>query len=259
MQQVESIKKSKPMRVRALDVVRGVAVVNMVLYHAMFDVVYIFGHDIAWYRSDIGYVWQQAICWTFIFISGASLHYGQKTLQRSLLVLGCAMALTLGTLIAAPELLITMGILHLLGFSMLISVPLRRVLHRVPAVLGFVVCFALFLLTKTLPYGSLGVGDVALWELPPQLYSTSFLFPLGFRHAGYYAGDYFPIFPWVFLFYAGYFAFAKLKIYFKASERGKNPFEAIGRRSLLVYMLHQPLTIALLFFLWAVDILPLMP
>ena len=44
-------------RLSLLDALRGFALLNMVLYHILYDVVYIFGHPIGWYQSAAGYVW----------------------------------------------------------------------------------------------------------------------------------------------------------------------------------------------------------
>ena len=62
-----------------LDVWRGIAVINMCLYHGLWDLVYYFrlpGFD--WYSALPGYVWQQSICWSFIFLSGYSYALGKN-------------------------------------------------------------------------------------------------------------------------------------------------------------------------------------
>ncbi len=242
-------------RVRLLDFLRGFSVLSMVLYHGMFDVVWLFGHDISWYKGLPGYLWQQSICWVFILVSGAALHYGKHTLRRALTVLGCALVVSLVSFIAMPEQRVMSGILHMLGLSMLLYVPLRRPLQKVPPLLGLLLCSALFLLTKTLPWGYLGFADTALWALPEALYQTPFLFPLGFPGPGFFSGDYFPLLPWFFLFLAGYFGWALLKPKVSATPPGKNPLEWAGRHSLLIYMLHQPLLYGLCLLLAAAGVL----
>ena len=57
-------------RRQTLDAVRGCALASMILYHAAWDLVYIFGVSWPWYRGMGAYVWQQSICWTFILLSG---------------------------------------------------------------------------------------------------------------------------------------------------------------------------------------------
>ena len=52
------------------DVLRGLTVVSMVLFHGMWDAVFLFGLRAPWYTALPGYLWQQSICWTFILLSG---------------------------------------------------------------------------------------------------------------------------------------------------------------------------------------------
>ena len=71
-----------------LDVWRGIAVINMCLYHGLWDLVYYFelpGFD--WYSALPGYVWQQSICWSFIFLSGYSYALGKNKFRRGATIL----------------------------------------------------------------------------------------------------------------------------------------------------------------------------
>ena len=45
-----------------LDSIRGITLLNMILYHGMFDLVEIYGLHIPWFVDRPGYVWQQSIC-----------------------------------------------------------------------------------------------------------------------------------------------------------------------------------------------------
>lgn len=61
-------------RVWQLDALRGLALLNMLAYHGMYDWVYVFGHASAWYDISAAgcHIWQQYICWSFILLSGYS-------------------------------------------------------------------------------------------------------------------------------------------------------------------------------------------
>lgn len=242
-------KPLKP-RVRLLDILRGFSVVSMVAFHTMYDLVYFFGVvDAPWYRGWPGYMWQQSICWVFILVAGASLHYGRSPARHGLVVLGCALALTAVTAVMGPPMLVAFGVLHMYGCCILLFALLRPALQRVPAALGLVASFLLFALTKSMPYGWLGFLDVELWRLPAGLYTTGFLFPLGFPGPGFYSSDYFPIIPWFFLITTGYYGWALVKDRVPASLPGKNSLEFIGRHSLLIYMAHQPVIYGVLWLL----------
>lgn len=40
----------------ALDGIRGLALLNMIAYHAVWDLVYLFGFDLQWYQSEGAYI-----------------------------------------------------------------------------------------------------------------------------------------------------------------------------------------------------------
>ena len=68
----------KRKRYNLLDGIRGLAILNMVAYHAIWDLVYSYGVKWDWYQSEGAYVWQQGICWTFILVSGFCYPFGRR-------------------------------------------------------------------------------------------------------------------------------------------------------------------------------------
>ena len=93
----------------------------MVLYHILYDVVYIFGHPIGWYQSAAGYVWEQFICWSFILLSGFCFSLGSRPIKRGLLVFGAGCVISLVTMFVMPEQRVRFGILSLIGCCMPVS------------------------------------------------------------------------------------------------------------------------------------------
>ena len=75
-------------RYRLLDELRGLDLISMMLYHGMWDVVFLFGVAQKWYTGRPGFVWQQSICWVFILLSGFCLPLGHRPLRRGLIVSG---------------------------------------------------------------------------------------------------------------------------------------------------------------------------
>ena len=83
---------------------------------------------------------------------------------------------------------------------------------------------------------------------------------LGLPDPDFFSGDYFSLFPWIFLYLTGYFLYGMLV---KLPEVKKAltihlpaPFlEAAGRHSLLLYLLHQPL---LMLVFTAADVLEIL-
>ena len=117
-----------------IDALRGLALLNMLVYHAMYDWVYIFGHASGWYDiwSTHCHVWQQYICWSFILLSGYSFTLSRRPLKNGLLTAACAVVLTVATAVAMPEEVIWFGVLHLLGCAALLTCLLHPALEKLP-------------------------------------------------------------------------------------------------------------------------------
>lgn len=60
----------------------------------------------------------------------------------------------------------------------------------------------LFFFCFSVPSGRLGFGPMQI-QLPRCLFQNAFTAALGFPGPGYYSADYFPLIPWLFLFWAG--------------------------------------------------------
>ncbi len=232
----------------ALDNLRGLTLVSMMLYHACWDMVYLFGADWGWYRSVWAWVWQQSICWTFILLSGFCWPMGSKPLRRGLEVFGGGLLVTLATVLAMPGNRVVFGVLTLLGSCMLLMIPLDRVLRRVPSWAGLAGSAALFLALRNVNAGSLGFGGLRFCPLPQGLYANLLTAFLGFPPAGFYSTDYFSLLPWCFLFLAGYFLNRLWRDRRRIPTGGSRlpVLSALGRYSLPVYLLHQPVIYALL-------------
>lgn len=233
------------------DVLRGAALVNMLAYHALYDWVYVFGHTGGWYDiwSPGCHIWQQYICWSFILLSGFSFPLARRPLKNGLVVAGCAVVLTVVTVGFMPSESIWFGVLHLNAAAVLLTCLVRPWLQKHPAGLGLAVCAALFALTNQIPEGYLGFETLRLCALPGTWYATN-LFWLGLPDLTRFASaDYFPLVPWLFLFWCGFFLAGLWH-----PKRGPAPaplrsLAAVGRHTLLVYMLHQPVIYGAL-WLW---------
>ena len=77
--------KSSSSRYALLDELRGLDLISMMLYHGMWDAVYLFGVVVPWYSAGQGRLWQQSICWVFILLSGFCLPLGRHSLVLYLL------------------------------------------------------------------------------------------------------------------------------------------------------------------------------
>ena len=221
-----------------LDTLRGMTLVSMMVYHACWDLVYLFRQDWAWYRSFGAHLWQQSICWTFILLSGYCFHLGHHRLRRGLLSLGGGALVSAVSQVAGSP--IHWGVLTLLGAAALLTIPLDPLLRRLPARAGLAGSFCLFFLLRAVNQGYLGFEGAALLTLPADWYQNSLTALLGFPGPDFFSADYFSLLPWLFLFWTGYFLY-RLRPEGEGRELRLPLVTTLGRHSLVAYLLHQPL------------------
>lgn len=241
-------------RYQLLDTIRGIVLVSMIIYHASWNLVYIYGVKWEWYKSYGVYLWQQSICWTFILLSGFCFSLGKRHLKSGLMVFGGGVLVTLVTLIAMPQNRVVFGVLTCIGSCILILTFTEKEWQRVPAEMGSILSFFLFLLTKNINSGYLGFADWKMIKVPYEWYANYVTAYLGFPQRGFYSTDYFSLLPWFFLFVTGFYLYG---IFEKQGWLKKNfmlagipAFSFLGKHSLIIYLLHQPLIYGLqeLFF-----------
>lgn len=248
--------KRKP-RYGILDGMRGLVLCSMIIYHGCWDLVYIFHMDFSWYQSRGAYVWQQSICWTFIFLSGFCWSLGKKPFKRGMTVFGAGVLVTLVTCLFMPQDRVVFGVLTLIGSCMLLMLPMEKLVKKIPPKTGIFFSFLLFLLTRNINNGYLGFEEIRLARVPEQWYQGLIAAYLGLPFPGFFSTDYFSLIPWLFLFISGYFLYG---IFYDHNGMENNLwkkeipfFSFLGRKSLLIYMLHQPviyLLLSLIFGFW---------
>lgn len=232
-------------RYGVLDALRGFALLNMIVYHVLWNLEYIFDCPLPWLSlgSHAASVWQLAIRVVFIMLSGFCWSLGSHHWRRGLTVLGCSVIISVVTAVFTPDSLIQFGVLSLIGTGMILMMLVDRCCKKLPAFLGLLVCLLLFVMTLSVGDGVLGVGRWAV-ALPEWLYANLFTAYLGFPPRGFFSTDYVPLLPWIFLYAAGYFLyriFKKASLLSLLSVVHIAPLEWLGRHSLILYMLHQPL------------------
>lgn len=237
-------------RLHWIDAFRGLTVLSMFFYHYMWDVVSIYGGDFPWYNGLLGNIWQQSICWSFILISGFCAGLSNSTIKRGAIVSACGVLVTIVTVLASSDLAIWFGVLTLLGASMIITGLLKEVLIKIPTPVGIVISGLLFFITKEINRGYLGFGPIVIMNLPNYMYKNLFTAFFGFPGSLFYSTDYFSLMPWLFLFLLGFYLQCLYRDVRYDSEDSSKPIPVlgfIGRHSLIIYMLHQPLIYLFLF------------
>ncbi len=236
-------------RYQELDLARGLAVAMMIVYHFFYDLTFLGVSKHAMYAGG-WLIFQRIIASTFLLVVGVSLVVSfsrsklsgkqlvMKYLYRGLFVMGCGMLVTLATWSALPRGFVVFGILHHIGAAIILSIPLLFLNFRMkfPNVLNAL----------------LGVGCIHIGLIINKLVGTSkALVVLGITYPGFYTVDYFPIFPWfgviVLGIFLGRFLYTATPKWNITLPKICKPFTWLGRKALLVYLLHQPVLIGLIF------------
>ncbi len=244
----------KTSRYDLIDALRGITIISMILFHYSYDVLIMFGRDPGWYSRTSTHIWQQTICWSFILISGFVWPWGQKkNLRRGIVLNLCGLLVTAVTFFVMPSEVIWFGVLNFIGCAVLLMIPLHHLTEKIPPYAGILISFLLFLLFRNVQNGMLGFGSLLQIRLPEALYTTKLLTPLGFPYPGFRSSDYFPLLPWFFLYLCGWFGnriFMRHPSWQKAAHLYIPFLTEIGRKSIWIYLLHQPVCflIAILLF-----------
>lgn len=123
-------------RLETLDLLRGLTLVSMILYHWMWDFLYLSdtGSRMTalkdWYRGPGGFFWQQSICWTFILLSGFCVPFSRRIFRRGLEVTAAGLVVSAVTVFLMYDERVLCGVLSFLGAAMILSGVLDRVLLK---------------------------------------------------------------------------------------------------------------------------------
>ncbi len=235
-------------RYHLLDAWRAFLLINMIAYHAIWDLVYLYGKDMPWYKGTPGHIWQEFICTSFILLSGFCFPFGSKSLRRGITVFLGGALVTAVTMVVMPRMPAMFGVLTLIGSCMIIAVPLHKVFKKIPAAIGFIACLLLYIMFYNVGDGMIDLFFTAV-RVPESFFANHLTTYIGFAHPGFSSSDYFPLLPWIFLFFTGYFLNGCVKNLLpkvKVLRLDIPVLSFIGKHSLLIYLLHQPIIYVIL-------------
>lgn len=221
--------KTKTHRIWELDFLRGLALIMMIYFHVIYDMKDIFGYDVV-YDTGINRWIGRISAIMFIFISGISSTLSRSNLKRGIKVLSAGLAISLVTYIYDPGFIVKFGILHFLGVSMLLY-PLFRKIHPVALLLA-------------------GTAVILAGNAVSQVNAANdYFFVFGLTSSNFFSSDYYPVLPWLGVFLYGVAAgktlYSSGKSLFKFTLKD-NIISRAGRNTLIIYLIHQPVIIAIL-------------
>jgi uncharacterized membrane protein len=251
----------KKSRIEIIDGVRGIAIIAMVIFHALYDIKYIFLINFSIFGIDIFNIFEPlepVFAGIFILLSGISSRLSHSNLKRGLQLAVVAILLTVGTMIYSyatnDDQSIYFGILHFLSAAIIIFALLKTLLDKIPAYVSLPLWSVLFFVTYNIWQANfVGISGLFEFHIPEYIRNTGLLFPIGIYSETFKSADNFPLLPWIFIFLIG----TVLGVYVKQRRlpekfyTTKMPFFAFaGRYTLLIYIIHQPIVYGIIFLIF---------
>ena len=260
------IKKNSKDRAYELDLLRGIAIVMMMCMHFSYDIRYEFGLDaFSYLESEWYWVFVHPLNLVlFVGASGICCSFSRNNFKRGARLLAVALAFTAVTFcvsyfsfklskiysfVPAIYCLILFNVLHMLSVSTLFYALLDLIFDKLKLndkakalILGLIGAYITTLLIRLHYY-----DDTS---------SNWLLIPLGIQVEGAPSvADYMYLIPWsgVFLIGAavGKICYKEKKSLFPTPSdtlcKIKAPLEFLGRNSLIVYIVHQPIGYVILY------------
>jgi len=247
------IAMEKKNRYWEIDLIRGIAVVLMIIYHICFDITFLNIFELQ-IRTQPFLIFLYSIGILFLSLVGTSLFLryiqisiletSQKKflvfLKQGLIIFSFGMLITMITYFYPHDGFVVFGVLHCIGLSVILGY------FFVPHPL-----LSLFLGCILVTIGILMAGVQV---------SFFWLVWLGLRPMGFYSLDYFPLLPWFGIVLIGIFLGSYLypngKRRFNISDTSLikpiNALMFLGRHSLPIYLIHQPIILGTLTILLSI-------
>lgn len=224
-------------RILWLDMARALAVLGMVIYHFTFDLA-MFGF-IAPQTPVTGFwaLFARGVAGSFLALAGFGLvlAHGRRIvwpafLRRLAILVGAAVLVSVATYFAMPDQFVFFGILHSIALSSLLGLAFLR-----------------------LPWPLILIVAAAVLALPQfwrhEAFDTPLLWWSGLAPVFPSSMDYEPVFPWFGPFLLGMAVAKWLLLRGPIARSVASPTQSriawVGRHSLIIYLLHQPILIGL--------------
>jgi uncharacterized membrane protein len=269
MEGSEKTAKLKSNRAFELDLLRGFAIFMMILHHFAYDLRFIFEYKVfGFISSECDWFWafpQPFFIFVFIVISGICCQFSRNNFKRALKLGLVAIAFSAVTITADHffhlECSVYFNVLHVLTVSTLLFAVFDHFEQKKTGgresrggdmtLFSIVIIFFWLLQAIRFYHDKIKCGWVSILGIDP--------------HPDYALaiGDEMGLIPWVGVFFLGVLigrhVYKSKETLFpntpKAVHAVSRPFEWIGRNSLLVYILHQPVILGILYLLQYLGVL----
>ena len=217
-----------------IDALRGIAIIMMVLFHFLWDLKYFGFINFNLYSGFWGY-FQVATASLFLLLAGMMVALGTQKygemgsfnlVKRGAFIFSVGVLITFVTYLIFPNDFIYFGILHLIGVSIIIAIPIAK-RKLIPLIVGLI----FIVLPLLINLQSFGI-DLLVW--------VGFAVPKSTL-------DFEPVIPWMGAFLVGVFLF---NLFYNGGKRNfklkdnqgffSRKLQFLGKKSLVIYLVHQP-------------------
>ena len=241
------IVRNKKDRFWEIDFLRGFAIILMIFFHILYDLNFFSITNFRIYSGILLYIARLSAS-IFVVLVGISLSISYsrvenrlktndiiiKFIKRGLKTLVLGVVISVITWFYIPRGFVVFGILHFIGLSIILSLIFIRYRYINIIFGSFFIIVGLYLKTLT--------------------FNFNILIPLGFIPNNFWTIDYFPLFPWFGIILIGIsignLIYPNFNRKYEIKDLSKNLFVKsfcfLGRNSLFIYFLHQPIIIGLI-------------
>jgi uncharacterized membrane protein len=231
-----------------IDFLRGFAIILMIYFHILYDLNFYSISNFKIYSGILLYVARLSAL-IFVLLVGISLTLSYSRIKdkytskeiiikyftRGFKILFLGLVISIITFLYIPRGFVIFGILHFIGISIILSLIFIRY-KFINIIFGIVFIILGFYLRSF-------------------TFDFNFLIPLGFIPNNFWTIDYFPLLPWFGFILLGIsignLLYPNFKRIYKIRDLSGNSivktFCFLGRNSLIIYFLHQPIIIGLIF------------
>lgn len=230
-------------RLAVIDIARGVAIIAMAIYHLSWDLAYF-----RFIPIDVGFdpgwvAFARTILFTFMVLVGVGLVLGhgdgirwRAFWRRWLFVAGGALLITIGTVLTFPDSYVFFGVLHAIALFSLLALPFLFTPLWLTGIVAAAVIGLHFVYADPF-FNERAASWLGFWVVPPP------------------TNDLVPVFPWFGVTLIGVTATRLIRntaVETRLAQiQPRNVVAKVlgwmGRWSLVIYLVHQPLLLAIIF------------